>query len=331
MILIGSIELKSQTFAPCVRSVKIFRSLPVLPRFESEQEHSQGIALALGNFDGVHIGHQAMMRQVCEAAGDLALIPSVLTFQPSPREYFMKERAPHKLLSLRAKLAQIERTEIERVYLLRFDERLAQMSAETFADVFLAQMMRVRWLLISAEASFGKDKRGNLAFLRARENAFVVEEMMPVMHDGHRVSSTAVRQALLNNDFVKAAQLLGRPYSIDGRVRHGDQRGRAMGFPTLNLVLTTQPVSGVFAVRVHGLGHVRHGVASVGVRPTVKKNGDAPSVLEVHLFDFDEDVYGRMVDVEFVHYIREEKRFASVDALIEQIKRDAQQARAILQ
>lgn len=272
-----------------------------------------------------------MMRRVCEAASDLELIPSVLTFQPSPRDYFVKAQAPRKLLSLRAKLNQIAHTGIERVYLLRFDERLAQMSADIFADVLLTQMMRVEWLLISAEAKFGKKQQGSLSFLRGRENAFMVEEMAAITHHGQRISSTAVREALSRNDFAEAALLLGRPYSVNGRVRRGDQRGRTIGFPTLNLAVTLKPaIAGVFAVRVHGLGKVRDGVANVGNRPTVKGN-DALPVLEVHLFDFDEDVYGRYVEVEFVQYIRDEMHFASIEALTERIKQDAWSARAILQ
>lgn len=311
--------------------VKIFRTLPVLSRYELERAREKGVALALGNFDGVHIGHQAMMRRVCEAASDLDLIPSVLTFQPSPRDYFMKAQAPRKLLSLRAKLNQIARTGIERTYLLRFDGRLAQMSADIFADVFLAKTMRVGWLLISAEAKFGKGRQGNLAFLHGRKNAFVVEEMEAVMRHGQRVSSTAVREALSKNDIAEAASLLGRPYSIDGRVRRGDRRGRMMGFPTLNLVTALKPaITGVFAVRVRGLGAMRFGVANIGVRPTVA-GSDALPTLEVHLFDFAEDVYGHYVEVEFIRRIRDEMRFPNVDTLVDQIRQDAQKARAILQ
>ncbi|MDR1529816.1 MAG: bifunctional riboflavin kinase/FAD synthetase [Burkholderiales bacterium] len=306
--------------------MKVFRSLPIL----SPTERDKPVALALGSFDGMHLGHQAMLRRVCEAASDLDFVPSVLTFEPTPREYFMKERAPAKLLQLRERLQRIAETGIERIYLLRFDERLALMPADCFTDVFLTEMMLVRWLLISGEANFGKGRVGNLAFLRGRDNAFLIEEMETIQYAGMRISSTAVREALLKNDLETAQILLGRPYSISGRVRRGDQRGRKIGFPTLNLPLSLKPaISGVFAVRVRGLGKTRYGIASLGVRPTVKQN--ASPILEAHLFDFDENAYGHNIEVEFVARIRDEARFADVNALVKQIEEDARWARRYFQ
>jgi riboflavin kinase/FMN adenylyltransferase len=307
--------------------VKIIRTLP---------EAGQGapaVALALGNFDGVHRGHQAMLRRVVEAASDLDLVPAVMTFEPMAREYFaptaMLASAPARLLPLRNRLERIAETGIAHIHLMRFDARLAEMDAENFVGDLLERRLNVRWLLIGHGARFGKNREGGLDFLRARSNAFMLEAMAMVEIGGERVSSTAVRQALAVSDFACAERLLGRPYAIAGRVSHGDARGRAIGFPTMNLPLTfTPPLSGVFAVRVRGLGAVREGVANLGVRPSLKA-AETMLVLEAHVFDFDEDVYGRHIEVEFVEKLRDEMRFPDMAALTKQIEDDARRAREV--
>jgi riboflavin kinase/FMN adenylyltransferase len=308
--------------------VKIIRTLPMAGQDEP------AIALALGNFDGVHLGHQAMLRRVVEAASDLNLVPAAMTFEPTPREYFASTatsvwRQP-RLLPLRSRLERMAEIGIARIYLLRFDARLAEMDAEMFVGDLLERRLNVRWFLATHDARFGKNRMGSLDFLRARSNAFMLETMTTVEIDGKRVSSTAVRQALAAADFARARQLLGRPYTIGGRVTHGEARGRAIGFPTVNLPLTFKPpLSGVFAVRVHGLGTVREGVANLGVRPTVEAAAEALPVLETHVFDFNESVYGQRIEVEFIEKLRDEMCFSDVTALTKQIEDDARRAREI--
>jgi riboflavin kinase/FMN adenylyltransferase len=307
--------------------MKIYRTLPVFDRVERDRP----IALALGHFDGVHIGHQAMLKRVVEAASDLRCVPSVLTFEPSPRKYFMKGDAPPRLTSLRMRLELMATLGIERVYVLPFDERLANLLAAEFCDAFLSAAMRVRWLLLSEESRFGKNREGSLAFLRKHGAPFSIETIGTVMIDGARVSSTRIREAISSSDFALAARLLGRPFSIAGRVRHGDARGRTLGFPTVNLPLKGKPpLAGVFAVRVRGLGSQPvSGVANLGYRPTVKE-GEKTAVLETNLFDFNEDVYGRELDVEFVAKIRDEKKFAGLAELEAEIEKDKSIARKYL-
>jgi riboflavin kinase/FMN adenylyltransferase len=310
-----------------VNPVKIIRTLPTTSQREPK------IALAFGNFDGVHRGHQAMLRRVVEAASDLDLVPTVMTFEPMAREFFSPVRftktVPARLSPLRDRIERIAETGIARIYLMRFDARLAEMDAETFVGDLLERRLNVRWLLSGHDARFGKNRAGHLEFLLARSNAFTLEAMSAVEVDGECASSTAIRQALAASDFARAEKLLGRPYAIAGRVSHGDARGRAIGFPTMNVPLTfTPPLAGVFAVRVHGLGAVRMGVANLGVRPSIKTAAPR-QLLETHVFDFNEDVYGRRIKVEFVEKLRDEMRFADMAALTKQIEADAGHAKAV--
>ncbi len=290
------------------------------------------IALALGNFDGVHRGHQAMLKRVVEAAGELNLIPAVVTFDPTPRDIFMPTTNSSRLLSLDSRLEQMREIGIEQAHLVRFDKSIASMDAEKFVGDFLERQLNVRWLLATRDTRFGKDRKGDLDFLRARSSSFTLEIMETIEIGGQRVSSTVVRQALATSDFARAEQLLGRPYKIAGQIVHGKARGRQIGFPTVNLPLTfAPPLSGVFAVRVHGLDKVRAGVANLGVRPTVNHlTKNVSPVLETHIFDFDEEIYGRNIEVEFIEKLRDEMRFADVKALAEQIKEDVRRARGIL-
>jgi len=285
------------------------------------------IALTIGNFDGVHRGHQAMLSRLSEAADDLALASAVLTFEPHPREFFAPESAPPRLSTLRDKLERFASDGVARVYVLRFDASLARLSAEEFIDQVLVRKLRVSWILVGDDFRFGRDRAGDLALLREKAADYSVEAMTTVTIDGERASSSAVRSALAAGNLGHAAKLLGRPYAMSGRVAHGDKLGRHLGFPTANVVLRRKPaLSGIFAVRVHGLGdEASAGVASLGVRPTVKQ--DARPLLEVFVFDFDEAIYGRRITVEFLHKLRDEERYADLDRLTRQIRVDVAQAR----
>ena len=284
------------------------------------------VALTIGNFDGVHRGHQAMLQRLIEAAEDLGLPPAVLTFYPPPREFFAKGAAPPRLSSVRGKLEQFAASGVARVYVARFDARLAALTATEFIDAVLVRQLRTRWVLVGDDFRFGRGRAGDLALLRASARTFSVEAMPTVSVDKERVSSTAIRAALAGAELEHAARLLGRPYSITGRVAHGEKLGRNLGFPTANLPLRHKPpLAGIFAVRVHGLGQPRSGVASLGVRPTV--TAASKPILEVFVFDFDEAVYGRRVTVEFLHKLRDEERYEDLAALTRQIRADVEHAR----
>ena len=286
------------------------------------------VALTIGNFDGVHRGHQAMLSRLIEAADDLGLPSAVLTFDPHPREFFAHGAAPPRLSPLRAKLEYFRALGVARTIVARFDRRLSSLEAETFIDDVLVRRLGIRWVLVGEDFRFGKGRAGDIATLRAAAKTFSVEAMRTVAVEGERASSTAVRHALTIGNLEHAAALLGRPYTIAGRVAHGAKLGRNLGFPTANLRLRRMPpVSGVFAVRVHGLDVRPHdAVASVGVRPTVADAGEP--LLEVFILDFDHVIYGRRVTVEFLHKLRDEERFPDLDALTRQIRADVADARA---
>lgn len=268
-----------------------------------------------------------MLTRLIEAADDLRLPSAVLTFDPHPREFFARDAAPPRLSKLRQKLDMFRAYGIAKTIVARFDHALAAMTPETFIDDVLVRRLEARWVLVGDDFRFGKARAGDLAVLRAHAKTFSVEGMRTVAVDEQRASSTAVREALAAGDLMRATALLGRPYAISGRVAHGDKLGRNLGFPTANIPLRHRPaLSGIFAVRVHGLGAApRAGVASIGVRPTVKQ--DARPLLEVFLFDFDETIYGRRVTVEFVHKLRDEEKYDTLDALTRQIREDVVQAR----
>ncbi len=284
--------------------------------------------MTIGNFDGVHRGHQAMLARLVEAAEDLALTPAVLTFDPHPRAYFSPRNAPPRVVSRRRKLALLREAGVARTIVARFDARLAAMSAEDFVDEVLVRRLRTRWMLVGDDFRFGKGRRGDLALLRARSRSFSVEAMATLEVDGQRVSSSAVREALAKGELARATALLGRPYVVEGRVIHGRRQGRALGFPTANIALPGgAPASGIFVVRVRlPDGRLLDGVASIGVRPTVVDDG--VPLLEVYLFDFDEPLYGRRLEVELLAKLRDEARFESLDALKAQIADDVAKARA---
>jgi riboflavin kinase/FMN adenylyltransferase len=300
--------------------VRVFRGLP--------RSVDHPVALTIGNFDGIHRGHQAMLRRLGEGAEDLRLTPMVLTFDPHPREFFALEHAPPRLSTLRAKLEAFRACGVAATVVARFDARLAALSPELFIHDVLEQRLDARWVLVGDDFRFGKGRAGDLALLRSRARQFSVEGMRTVAIGGERASSTAIRQALAGGDLDRAAALLGRPYSMSGRVMHGARLGGNLGFPTANLRLHGKPpLSGIFAVRVRGLDAAPGAaVASLGVRPTVA-TGAVP-LLYVLIFDFDESIYGRRITVEFLHTLRDEERFADLDALSRQIHADAENARA---
>ncbi|MEO8345099.1 MAG: bifunctional riboflavin kinase/FAD synthetase [Betaproteobacteria bacterium] len=285
------------------------------------------VALTIGNFDGVHLGHQAMLARLIEAAEDLRLPPAVLTFDPHPREFFARDAAPPRLSKLRQKLDAFRTFGIARTIVARFDQNLAGMTPEKFIDDVLVHRIDARWVLVGDDFRFGKARAGDLAVLRAHAQTFSVEGMRTVAIDTQRASSTAVREALAAGNLAHAAALLGRPYAISGRVAHGDKLGRNLGYPTANIPLRHRPaLTGIFAVRIHGLGSTpRAGVASIGVRPTVKQDG--VPLLEVFLLDFDESIYGHRICVEFLHKLRDEEKYATLDALMRQIRVDVGHAR----
>jgi riboflavin kinase/FMN adenylyltransferase len=288
-------------------------------------------ALTIGNFDGVHRGHQALLQQVVAAAKARGLTSAVMTFEPHPREFFTPQQAPARVANLRDKVEALGACGIERVFVMHFNRRLASMSATAFIDDVLVQGCNARWLAVGDDFRFGARRSGDVNLLRAQAAAggYEVAQLATVTEGTERVSSSAVRAALLAGDLPQAQRLLGRPYSISGRVLHGAKLGRTIGFPTLNLRIAHKrpAVHGVFAVRVFGIDEkVWPGVASVGLRPTIEESGRW--LLEVHLFDFADSIYGRMVRVEFVQRLRDEEKYPTLDQLTQAIRNDAAQARA---
>jgi len=286
-------------------------------------------ALAIGSFDGVHRGHAALLRNVVAQAARRNLESAVLTFEPLPREFLAAAAAPGRLTSLAERLAAIEQTGIGTVFVQRFDERFASLTAEAFHER-LRSHYRARWVGVGENFRYGKARLGNAALLAAagKSLGFEVEAMKPVAADGERISSTRVRAALARGAFDEAERLLGRPYAICGRVVHGAKRGRGLGFPTANVRLARPKpaLCGIFAVRCFGAAtRGLEGVASLGINPAVKDGG--PATLEAYLFDFSGDLYARRLTIEFVKKLRDEADFASLDALREQIQRDCDAAR----
>ena len=292
--------------------------------------HHRGCVATLGNFDGVHLGHQAILNQMAEPAARLRLPRLVITFEPQPQEFFAGPSAPPaRLMRLREKLLALEGLGIERVLCLRFNQQLATVSPQAFIEELLVEQLGVCYLTVGDDFRFGYRRSGDFFMLAAagQRHGFSVVHTHSYLVDGKRVSSTRIRQALGQGDLDLAAQLLGRPYDMCGRVARGDQRGRTLGFPTANLHLHRRvtPVSGVYAVLMSGAGlRPWPGIANVGRRPTVA--GEQVR-LEVHLLDFIGNLYGRRVKVDFLHYLRPEQRFDSLEALRRQIRQDEYAAR----
>ena len=293
------------------------------------QQADHPLALTIGNFDGLHLGHQALLKQLTRKAAALGLPAAVLTFEPHPREYFSPQNAPARLSSLREKLQGLALYGVDRVYLCRFDARFAALSAEDFIQNVLIQGLAVQHLYIGDDFCFGSGRRGNFDMLQAAASAtgFTTEAMQTVEINGQRASSSSVRTALAYGSLHDAYTLLGRPYSISGRVIKGDQIGRQLGYPTANIQIKKRrpPLSGVFAVAVEGLSETLvRGVTNVGIRPTV--DGKGQHRVEVHLFDWRQNCYGMHLRVHFLHKLRDERKFDSLDSLKTQIQLDSDTA-----
>jgi riboflavin kinase/FMN adenylyltransferase len=294
---------------------------------------ARGAVVALGNFDGVHLGHQAVIAAAGQLAGAKAIPQAVLSFEPHPRSFFHSSAPPFRLTPFRAKAELLRRLGVDLLYSLRFDGALAQRSAESFVRDILSAGLGIRHAVVGYDFVFGNGRRGTSAMLEAmgRELGFSVTVVAPAQAGTEIYSSTRIRSLLEEAKPRQAAALLGRSWEIDGRVEHGDQRGRTIGFPTANLLLDgyLRPAAGVYAVRA-GVGRDgpwHDAVANFGMRPTV---GGTTLRLEVHLFDFDDDLYGRHLRVALVDYIRAERKFAGLEALKAQIAADCATARAIL-
>lgn len=291
----------------------------------------RGCVATIGNFDGVHLGHQAVIGQLAEKGAELHLPATVIVFEPQPLEYFQSaDKVPPRLTRLREKIQALRRYSVDRVLCLRFDARLATMPAEAFIQKILVEGLGVRYLVVGDDFRFGAKRAGDFALLRTAGEAhgFEVVPMHTFAIDGERVSSTRVRQALAAGDLATAEKLLGRSYRMCGRVAHGDKLGRTIGIPTVNVHLhrVATPVKGIFVVEVFGLHHEPvAGVASVGTRPTVD---GTRMLLEVHLFEFSREVYGHYININFLHKLRDEQRFASLDELKAHIQRDIDAAHA---
>jgi len=291
-------------------------------------------ALTLGNFDGVHLGHRALLAQLMTSTKEHNLVATALTFEPHPRDYFAPESAPARLSTLREKLELIAEEGVTQTYVCRFNAGFAALSAEDFIEQILVGSLRVKHLIIGDDFRFGAGRRGNFAMLREAgiRFGFRINAMDSVILEGERVSSSAVRAALADGKMERAAQLLGRPYSIDGRVIHGDQVGRQLGFATANIRIKHDkpPLLGVFAVEVRGVdGQTLKGVANLGFRPSLNKA--LQPLLEVHLFDFAREIYGTHLNVRFLHKLRDEMKFPDVSALKTQIASDVETAKQFFQ
>jgi len=308
--------------------MKVFRGLP-------NDRARAPCALTIGNFDGVHRGHQALLAHVRGAAAELGIEAAVMTFEPHPREYFARRtgdlsKAPARIANLRDKLGDLERAGIDRVIVEHFNEHFASQSPQDFIERVLVEGLHVKWLMVGDDFRFGARRAGDIAMLQeaGRRYGFQAETLSAVMHGERRISSSAVREALKEADFAATQQLLGHPYVMSGHVIHGQKLGRTLGFPTLNLRVAHRPaLSGIFVVQVHGLAdQPLPAVASLGVRPTVEDAGRM--LLEVHVFDYNEPAYGKLVRVEFLAKLRDEEKYVDLPTLTAAIEGDARQARA---
>lgn len=293
------------------------------------RHHHRGCVLTIGNFDGVHLGHQEILQLLAEHAAQLSVPSCLMSFEPLPQEYFGGDHAPPRLTRLREKWCALQNGQLDRLLCLRFSRQLAAMPAEAFVRDILVDALGVRFLVVGDDFRFGYKRQGDFALLKlaGRKYGFEVVDSPTHRLRDERISSTRIRQALAEGCLELAAHMLGRPYTMCGRVFHGDKRGRGIGFPTANILLHRKrsPVRGVYVVSVDGITEQPlYGVANVGTRPTF--DGQRLQ-LEVHLFDFDQNLYGRYVCVRFHHKLRDERRFDSFDALKAQIQKDSRDAR----
>ena len=283
-----------------------------------------GCVATIGNFDGLHKGHQVIIQALISGAKDLNLPTCVIIFEPHPQEYFLGEQASARLMRLREKIKFLRYLSIDRILCVAFNKELVECSAEDFVKKILVNRLGIQSLIVGDDFRFGKGRQGDFNFLQAlgKLHNFTVHSTPTVLLDNKRIGSSRVRNAVEQGDFELASQLLGRPFMLSGRVIQGEQRGRLLGFPTANIALhrRVMPLQGVFVVRVYGLGSIPlTGVANCGNRPTIQ---GLKNLLEVYLFNFDQDIYGRFIEIEFLKKIREEEKFASLEALKQQIAKD---------
>ncbi len=288
--------------------------------------------LAIGVFDGVHLGHQAVISAATNHARTAQGTPVVMTFDPHPLKVLRPQHAPHLLTATQHKIALIRNLGVEHLLVINFDKKFAATSPEKFVEELVDHSRPLREICVGHEWSFGKDRRGNLDLLKelGPRFDFSVVGVSPVLINGKVVSSTAIRQAVENGDFAKAAEMLGRDYTILGTVTHGDNLGKKIGFPTANLSAHSEqfPPNGVYLAEAWINGVLYHGVINLGYRPTVS-SGKSERVLEIYLLDFDRDIYGEDVEVRFVRYLRPERKFDNMESLAQQIQLDVRRAREL--
>jgi riboflavin kinase/FMN adenylyltransferase len=290
----------------------------------------EGAVVTIGNFDGVHLGHQGLIKRVVDCAHAHHAPSLIITFEPHPFEFFHQhDLTIPRLTRLREKFHALSKNHVDNVLVLKFNQAFANLKAAAFVEDILVNQLHTKHVILGDDFRFGHEREGDFALMEklGHKFGFSVEAMPTVMQDGQRISSTRVRDVLKAGDLKGAKALLGRPYTMQGRVRGGDQLGRALGFPTANIYLHRKlaPIQGVFIVFMHGISDRKEpGVANVGVRPTV---GGTETLLEVHLLDFNGDLYGRYVEVEFCEKLREEIRYQNLDLLKEQIAKDVDSAR----
>jgi riboflavin kinase/FMN adenylyltransferase len=297
------------------------------------QPRHRGCVATIGNFDGLHLGHQRMLQAVRVRAKELAVPAAVISFEPLPREYLATGAVPPRLMRFREKFAALADCGIDRFVCLRFDERMKRVSPEEFIERILIDQLQVKWIVAGEDFRFARNRQGEIATLRSHglTHGYGVDVIEPLVLDGERVSSSLVRAALASGDMERARRLLGRSYRMSGKVVEGQLLGRKLGFPTANvrLLRRSTALAGVFAVRVSGAGLNRApGVANLGTRPAIE--GHHEPLLEAHVFDFSGNLYRQMLHVDFEVRLRDEVWFPSLEALTEQIRADAVQARQIL-
>lgn len=295
------------------------------------REKHKGCVLTIGKFDGVHLGHQAVLRNLVIQAKNLGLPSTVMVFEPQPEEVFTPNDAPARLSRLRDKYEQLRLLGVDRLLCIKFDKAFASQSARYFIEHLLVDKLGIKFLVVGDDFRFGKDRQGDFALLqrKSEQYAYQVVSTQSFRRKDCRISSTEIRAALANGDFDEAQAMLGRPFAIAGKVVHGEKRGRTIGFPTANVLLKRckTPINGVFAVKVRTGDAYLNGVANVGVRPTVD---GVRSQLEVYIFDFNSQIYGQYIQVEFYKKLRNEIKFASFEQLKKQIELDAHDARQLL-
>jgi riboflavin kinase / FMN adenylyltransferase len=306
--------------------MEILGSIPELERLRGP------VFLAIGVFDGVHRGHQAVISTSAEHARAANGTPVVVTFDPHPEKVLRPQAAPHLLSATQHKIALIRALGVEHLLVISFDKHFAATEPEDFVQKLITYSKPLREICVGHEWSFGKNRRGNLDLLKmlGAKFSFEVVGIPPVKINGAVVSSTAIREAVENGDLAKAAEMLGREYTILGAVTRGDNLGKKIGFPTANLSAHSEqfPPNGVYAAEARINGELCRGVINLGTRPTVSA-GKSERVLEIHLFDFNRDIYGRDVEVRFLKFLRSEKKFENLDALVQQIRQDVEQARQL--